>query len=102
MITTIIKGGMGNQMFQYAAGYALSRNLGVAMQLDLSFYNKQDKRKFELAELCIDFETHSSATKDRISKKAQCSGVGAVLWIILMWIILMWSPLHAMMLLSKT
>jgi hypothetical protein len=74
MITTIIKGGLGNQMFQYAAGYALSRNLGVAMQLDLSFYNKQDKRKFELAELCIDFETHSSATKDRISKKPRFWG----------------------------
>ena len=69
MITTTIKGGLGNQMFQYAAGYALSRRLGVAMQLDLSFYNKQDKRKFELSELCIDFETHSLASKGPMSKK---------------------------------
>ena len=68
MITTTIKGGLGNQMFQYAAGYALSQRLGVAMQLDLSFYNKQDKRKFELAELCIDFDTHSPASKDPMSK----------------------------------
>lgn len=69
MITTTIKGGLGNQMFQYAAGYALSRRLGVALQLDLSFYNKQDKRKFELTDLCIDFETHSPASKDQMSKK---------------------------------
>ena len=71
MITTTIKGGLGNQMFQYAAGYALSRRLGDAMQLDLSFYDKQDKRKFELAELCIDFETHSAVSKDLKSKKAR-------------------------------
>ncbi len=69
MITTTIKGGLGNQMFQYAAGYALSRRLGVAMQLDPSFYNKQDKRKFELVELCIDFNTHLSSSKDPMSKK---------------------------------
>ena len=71
MITTTIKGGLGNQMFQYAAGYALSRRLGVAMQVDLSFYDKQDKRKFELAELCIDFEIHSSVSSDSRSKKAR-------------------------------
>jgi len=71
MITTTIKGGLGNQMFQYAAGYALSRRLGVAMELDLSFYDKQDKRKFELAELCIDFEIRSSVSSDSRSKKAR-------------------------------
>jgi len=71
MITTTIKGGLGNQMFQYAAGYALSRRLGVAMQLDLSFYDKQYKRKFELAELCIDFEISSSASSDSRSQKAR-------------------------------
>lgn len=69
MITTTIKGGLGNQMFQYAAGYSLSRRLGVAMQLDLSFYDKQDKRKFELTQLCVDFETDSLVSKEPMLKK---------------------------------
>lgn len=74
MITTTVKGGLGNQMFQYAAGYALSRRLGVAMQLDLSFYDAQDKRKCELAELCIDFDMRSPPSKDSKSKKARFWG----------------------------
>ena len=64
MVTTSIKGGLGNQMFQYAAGYALSQRLGVPMQLDLSFFSKQEKRKFELTDLCIDFEATSSLSTE--------------------------------------
>ena len=44
------------------------------MQLDLSFYDKQDKRKFELAELCIDFEVHSAASSESTSKKSRFWG----------------------------
>jgi hypothetical protein len=74
MITTTIMGGLGNQMFQYAAGYALSRRLEVPMQLDLSFYEGQEKRKYELAELCIDCDAHSPGLKDSRSKKARFWG----------------------------
>ena len=33
MITVRIKGGLGNQLFQYAAGYALEKELSLPMQM---------------------------------------------------------------------
>ena len=38
MIITRLMGGLGNQMFQYAAGRALSLRLGVPLKLDLSWF----------------------------------------------------------------
>ena len=35
-ITVVLKGGMGNQLFQYSMGYAQAKRLGVEMQLDIS------------------------------------------------------------------
>ena len=43
-----IYGGLGNQMFQYAAGRTLADRLKVPLQLDLSFYRKKRHRSFEL------------------------------------------------------
>lgn len=40
MIVTHIAGGMGNQMFQLAAGVALSDRLGVELRLDTRYYNR--------------------------------------------------------------
>lgn len=34
MIVVNLKGGMGNQMFQYAAGYALAKKLGCELKID--------------------------------------------------------------------
>ena len=53
MIITKLMGGLGNQMFQYAAGKALAWNHGVECKTDLSFLNADPKglytqRKFEL------------------------------------------------------
>lgn len=53
MITVRIKGGLGNQLFQYAAGYALSKRLGQEMKLDTSFYTKQTLRSYKLAFFAI-------------------------------------------------
>lgn len=39
MIVMAMAGGLGNQMFQYAAGRALSSRLGVSLGLDLGYYN---------------------------------------------------------------
>ena len=36
MITVSLIGGLGNQMFQYAAGKALAERHGVPLALDLS------------------------------------------------------------------
>ncbi len=39
-VYTAIKGGLGNQMFQYAAGKSLASVAGCGLKLDLSFYDK--------------------------------------------------------------
>ncbi len=40
MIVVQLMGGLGNQMFQYAAGRSLALRLGVPLKLDLSFYEQ--------------------------------------------------------------
>jgi len=54
MIISKLQGGLGNQMFQYAAGFALAKKLKTSLKLDLSYY-RQDfiktgdtKRVYEL------------------------------------------------------
>jgi len=50
MIITKLMGGLGNQMFQYAAGRALSDTYNTSLKLDISYYEKEDifKRSFIL------------------------------------------------------
>jgi hypothetical protein len=44
-----MSGGLGNQLFQYAAGRSLALRLGTSLQLDVSQYTSgKDKRQFEL------------------------------------------------------
>lgn len=43
MIITRLMGGLGNQMFQYAAGLRLAKRLGTRVCVDLSWLNSQDK-----------------------------------------------------------
>lgn len=42
MITIMLNGGLGNQMFQYAFGRKLEIKYGLPKQLDLSFINRRD------------------------------------------------------------
>lgn len=39
MIRAIIQAGFGNQLFQYATGYALAKRLGQGLVLDISFFD---------------------------------------------------------------
>ena len=48
-ITVRIQGGLGNQMFQYAAGLALARRLGVPLFADLDTFRNDCLRTYELA-----------------------------------------------------
>ncbi len=43
-VITRLMGGLGNQMFQYAAGYALASRLGVPLLLDRSFLDERGSR----------------------------------------------------------
>lgn len=47
-ITTRITGGLGNQMFQYAAGRSLSSHLNVPLLLDISSFQDNQARDFQL------------------------------------------------------
>lgn len=55
MIVVRLMGGLGNQMFQYAAGLSLAKRLNSKLYIDLSWLEKQDemgvatKRDFALA-----------------------------------------------------
>ena len=51
-----LSGGLGNQMFQYAAGRALSLRLQVQLRLDLSWYANQKERKYALDDFAIHVE----------------------------------------------
>ena len=48
MITIRLQGGLGNQMFQYAAAYALARRLGAPLRLDLSCFPGDKLRDYML------------------------------------------------------
>jgi len=53
MIIMRIKGGLGNQMFQYALGCKLSLEHNSDLKLDLSWFEGQKKRVFELDQFNI-------------------------------------------------
>jgi hypothetical protein len=70
MIIVKLIGGLGNQMFQYAAGKALSLKNGVPLKIDLSFLNKDPngqytKRELELKgfDLSLDIATQEETTR---------------------------------------
>jgi hypothetical protein len=49
-------GGLGNQLFQYAAGLALARRHGARLIIDTSFYRTKSHRLFQLNQLALHFE----------------------------------------------
>jgi hypothetical protein len=56
MITIKLMGGLGNQMFQYAYGFALAKHKKTNLSLDMSFFSEKKTatlRIFELEQLCI-------------------------------------------------
>lgn len=50
-----IMGGLGNQMFQYAAGYAVAKTLGETLELNTTFYQTNKNRQYELGVFPISF-----------------------------------------------
>ena len=48
MIVLKLKGGLGNQMFQYAYGYALANKYGDELVLDISDYKKDKLRTYKI------------------------------------------------------
>ena len=57
-------GGLGNQLFQYAAGFAVARRLNCSLKLDLSRFEKgKEKRQFGLSRLGFPLQI---ATKEEL------------------------------------
>ena len=67
MITVSLMGGLGNQMFQYAAGKALARRNGVALALDVSGFKQDVLRSFLLDRLNVP-ESHSTVSVETVEK----------------------------------
>lgn len=53
MIITKLTGGLGNQMFQYAAGYSLARKRKTSLALDLRSYEASKYRSYDLENLSV-------------------------------------------------
>lgn len=51
MIVAEFKGGLGNQMFQYAAAKSLSKHLSTSLKFDTRHYQDPDSRPFIIKEL---------------------------------------------------
>lgn len=54
-----LSGGLGNQMFQYAAGRSLALRLDVPLALDLTWFGGQQERQFALSPFRIQAVQHS-------------------------------------------
>jgi hypothetical protein len=63
IVAVKLSGGLGNQLFQYAAGRALSDKLNAKLFFDKSFFLKSPNRKYVLDQFNI---IHSSVTKNEI------------------------------------
>lgn len=69
MITVHMSGGLGNQMFQYAAGFALAKKLGTILVLDTSsFLRDAVGRKFDLNKYSVTARAYSPLTAYFIKK----------------------------------
>jgi hypothetical protein len=53
MVIVKIQSGLGNQLFQYAAGRSLARRLGTALVLDTSDFTPQSFRRYGLGDFMI-------------------------------------------------
>ncbi len=81
MIIVKLKGGLGNQLFQYVAGKRLALNRNVPLKLDISGYEEQPKtetpRKYELGHLNIEAEI---ATDEEIKRLKYPHGIFSKYW----------------------
>jgi len=70
MIVSALKGGLGNQMFQYAMGYRMAKEHGVVFRTDTSWYAQQAERTYELHHFCIEGLPLSLAEQQAVKPKA--------------------------------
>lgn len=64
-----LQGGLGNQMFQYAAGLGAAKNLRCELIINNSFYKKHKQRQYELGVFPISAPTWENVTSELIEEK---------------------------------
>ena len=69
MFTVKIQGGLGNQMFQYAYGRAVSLHQNIPLTLDISFYERSSNRAFELSVFNINASIKKTSFLSTLSDK---------------------------------
>ena len=79
MITISLIGGLGNQMFQYAAGKALAERHGVGLALDVSGFRNYALRPYLLDRLCVP-EAPRSIASESAPAKAPAKFRSALWW----------------------
>jgi hypothetical protein len=65
MIIVRLRGGLGNQLFQFAAAYALATQKGVELKSDLYTYKKHPLRKYELRHFNVNLP---EATREEVHR----------------------------------
>src|SRR5579871_4450580 len=70
VVTVSLIGGLGNQMFQYAAGKALATRHGVPLALDISGFRNYALRPFLLDRLRVPEAASAIAAEARAAKPA--------------------------------
>lgn len=64
-----LQGGLGNQMFQYAAGLGAAKKLRCELLINNSFYKKHKQRQYELGVFPISASTFDNVTGELIEEK---------------------------------
>ena len=76
MITVYIMGGIGNQLYQYAAGRRLARKLNTELKLDTTFYEHDNLRPYVLNLFNIKETIATPEEIQRARKFSKESGLG--------------------------
>jgi len=69
MLVVEVKGGLGNQMFQYALGRRLSIEWNLPLTLDLTWFNHCSERIFTLGSFRIQADVGDPKTINQMTKK---------------------------------
>jgi len=79
-VISVLAGGLGNQMFQYAVAKSLSSRLGVPFALDLRRLNKDGARAFELHKFALGDEVRLAQGNEVLKPGPRPRGIlGALL-----------------------
>jgi hypothetical protein len=75
IVITRLIGGLGNQMFQYAAGRAIAQHYNATLLLDVSGFENYDLRRYELGDFKIDARPAAKEELEQFSVGPDKTGI---------------------------